>query len=245
MDKNIIELYKQFLKIKNKGYIKTKRKGSTGIGYTFENLLNKNEDNFSIPDYNGIEIKTIRRNSRQQLHLFTATPDGDFLFPINRIIKKVGYPDKTNPKNKIFMMSFYGNNYKKIGYYKLAKIFVNDEKIYFNGYDIKFGDLNLDISWTNELIRKKLEIKLKYLAIIKAENKFINDEEYFYYYNIKFYKLKSFDAFIDLIKKGFISVNFNIGVYKEGKRKGKTHDRGTNFMIKVEDIGLLFDEIII
>ena len=48
-----------------------------------------------------------------------------------------------------------------------------------------------------------------------------------------------------IIKKGFISVNFNIGVYKEGKRKGKTHDRGTNFMIKVEDIGLLFDEIII
>ena len=243
MKENLIDLNKSFLEIKKKGFIKSKRKGSTGIGYTFEELLNKNEDNFSFPDYNGIEIKTFRRNSRQEIHLFSATPDGDFLFPIDRLIRKLGYPDRLNPNHKVFNMRFNGKCYTKIGLYKLAKIFVENEKISFNGYDRKYGDLKMDISWSFELLRKKLEIKLNYLAIIKAENKYINNEEYFFYYDIKFYKLKSFDVFIDLLKKGFVTISFNVGVYRDKKRDGKMHDRGTGFKIKVKDLNLLFDEI--
>ena len=34
------------------------RDGPGGVGYTFENLLGKAEENFPIPDFKGIEIKT-------------------------------------------------------------------------------------------------------------------------------------------------------------------------------------------
>ena len=50
------EIFKQ---IKEKGWIQSKRKGPTGIGYTFEELLGKQEDNMPIADFQGIEIKTV------------------------------------------------------------------------------------------------------------------------------------------------------------------------------------------
>ena len=53
-------LYKEFLKIKKKGWIKTMKKGYGGVGYTFERLLGKEVDSFRIPDFHGIEIKTMR-----------------------------------------------------------------------------------------------------------------------------------------------------------------------------------------
>ena len=45
MSKNIIDLYRVFVKIKKLGYVKSMRDGVTGIGYTFETLINKREDN--------------------------------------------------------------------------------------------------------------------------------------------------------------------------------------------------------
>lgn len=74
MNTHIIELKKQFLKIKNNTNHKSLRTGNTGIGYTFENLIDKKEDNLSIPDYNGIEVKTKLGYSKSPLTLFTLTP---------------------------------------------------------------------------------------------------------------------------------------------------------------------------
>ena len=94
MTENIESLYTKFKEIKKLNWIKTKRIGNGGIGYTFETMLGKREENFPIPDYNNIEIKTSRTNSWGKIHLFHATPDGDFLFPIKDILNTLGYPDK-------------------------------------------------------------------------------------------------------------------------------------------------------
>ena len=39
-----------------KGYVKSIRGGTTGIGATFEALIGKEEDKLSLPDFKGIEI---------------------------------------------------------------------------------------------------------------------------------------------------------------------------------------------
>ena len=41
LENNILELKKEFDRIKKLNYIKSLRKGSTGVGYTFETLINK------------------------------------------------------------------------------------------------------------------------------------------------------------------------------------------------------------
>ena len=42
------------------GFVKTLRKGPTGIGYTLETLLEIDENNISSPDFGEIELKAQR-----------------------------------------------------------------------------------------------------------------------------------------------------------------------------------------
>jgi len=67
---NILELKNKFMEISHLGWICSLRCGPTGVGYTFETLLGKNEESSSFPDYNGIEIKTHRMRSHSYIGLF-------------------------------------------------------------------------------------------------------------------------------------------------------------------------------
>lgn len=238
-------LFKDFSKIRDKGWIETKRDGSTGVGYTLETLLNIEENSLPIADYNGIEIKAMRILSKRTIHLFNAEPDGDFLFPHERILKKVGYPSKKNNNYKVFLSAVYGNEYTNIGYSKKVKLYVNREKqkIDFIVTDRFYKNIEIDVSWSFNLIKSKLEQKINKLAIIKTENKFINNKEYFHYKRIEFYKLKDFDTFLESIENGTIKVCFKISVYQKGIKEGKIDNHGTDFSIKEENIEKLFDKI--
>ena len=79
-----IELKREFLIISKKGYIKGITNNYSSIGRTFENELRLPENEFSVPDYYGIEIKTRRAYSKSAITLFNATPDGEDLFEIER-----------------------------------------------------------------------------------------------------------------------------------------------------------------
>lgn len=226
-----------FYNIKKKGWVKTLKNGPTGIGYTFEKLLGKKEDNLFLPDYKNIEIKTFRIFSKKKLHLLTLTPDGDYLFPIERIVNSLGYPDKELPEYKVFNMSFNTQKYTKINKNTFGKIKVDykNQKIRFI---IERGlyTRQLNVSWSFELLKERINLKLKKIAIIEAYSKFINKEEYFLYSKLKYYEIKDYESFIKAIEQGKISINFQIGIYKSGNKKGQRHDRGTSFTINIEDI---------
>lgn len=245
MYKYIKELNEVFYKIKEKKYIKTKKEGFGGIGNTFETLLGKEEENFFLPDYNGIEIKTMREKSKSKLHLFNATPDGDYLFPIKRTLNILGYPDKINKNYKVLNIDVNALYYSKIGLFKKVKLYVNkkEKKIELIAKNNKNDILDVNVSWSYNLLEERLNKKLKYLALVKAKTRVINNEEYFYYDKINFFKIKDFDTFIKLINKGIIIITFKIGVFRSGKRKGEIHDRGTGFSIDVKDLKLLYEEI--
>lgn len=245
MDNSIEKLYDNFLQIKNMGWIKSQRSGSTGIGYTFEQLINKDEDSLFIPDYENIEIKTIRKNSLSKIHLFNATPDGDYLFPIKRVLDILGYPDKTDKNYKVLNMDFSASSLTKIGYYKRAKLVVNKvkQKLELYAVDNNNKSLYVNVSWSFDLLKERLNTKLRYLAIITANSKFINGDEYFCYENINFYCLNDFNSFVSLIDNGNIIVTFKIGVFKSGRRVGQIHDRGTCFSINKKDIDKLYSKV--
>ena len=74
MENIIKELIQKFDEIKKGGLYKSQRCGSTGIGYTFEKLLGKEEDYSYAPDYKGIEIKTKLGYSKCPVTLFSLVP---------------------------------------------------------------------------------------------------------------------------------------------------------------------------
>ena len=95
--------------------------------------------------------------------------------------------------------------------------------------------------WDFQTLNDRLNAKFKYLALIKAWPKTVNGQQYYKYYDIEYYKLKSFDAFLDLLIKGKIRVTFKISTFKKGNRLGDIHDRGTGFEIQEIDLYNLFD----
>ena len=234
---------KQFNNIRKKGWIESKRKGKTGIGYTFEELLNKKEDNLPIADYQGIEIKTVHNYIKNKvIHLFNATPDGEYLYPIKDILKYLGYPDKNNPQFKVFNIDVTTRKYTKIGYNKkiILKVDYKNEKIYLKLYKNNIEDKTLKISWSFGLLKEKIDYKIKKIAIIGANTHKKKEIEIFKYTGYKMYEIKSFNKFIECIDKGYIIITFKIGYFKSGKRKGQIHDHGTGFSINYNDIGKLY-----
>lgn len=245
MSSSIKQLIKKFNEIKEMGYIKGINNRYDGIGYTFENLLGKEPDNFSFPDYNMIEIKTIRSYTKSSLHLFSLTPEGKDFFEPKRLYDTYGHKGKTNNNEKVLNNDVICNELTKIGienYFSL-KIDYIEKKVKLLIYNSSKKLIDDYSYWTFENLELALNRKFKKLAIIEAWDKTINNQKYYKYWNLSIYKLREFNEFIKCIEEGKIKIIFNYGTYKNGKKKGKMHNHGTIFSIKKEDIKYIFRRI--
>ena len=245
MNENIIILKKEFKRIKNMGWIKSVRKDKGGIGITFEKMIGVQENSLEIPDFGDIEIKTKRAYSKSYTGLFNCTPTGPHYHEVERLKEKFGYPDKNLKKFKVLNASVSTTEKQKVGinfYFQLSIDKIN-QKIFLHVFD-KFDNLvEKCVYWDFDILEEKIYRKLSKIAFVKAIVKKINKEEYFKYYDLKIYKLKSFDKFIELIERGIIRITFKIGIYKSGDKIGKIYDHGTSFNIRGCDLEKLYDLI--
>lgn len=240
--KDMTLLLIRYLKVKNKGWIKSLRRGPTGIGYTFETLIGKQEENLPIADFRGIEIKVKRRYSKGNITLFTANPDNE-IFAIKRIYNEYGTYNYNKNFHKTFITSINSFEKKRKGNYNfIIKVDEKKQKIKLEIYDLNNNLVEDDISWSYELIKEKIYFKIKNLAIVKAHVKKIGNEELFNYNHIDFYEIKSFETFVRLIKEGLISITFNINVYMDKKRYGNIYNHGTAFIININNIEKLYQK---
>lgn len=242
MNNDILALKEKLDKIKNLGWIECENKNKSVTGKTLENLLEINPDNFEIPDYNTVEIKSKVSKRENYINLFCATPDS-YVLETKRLYDKYGYLDSNNYKILNFVL--YGEFLKPINneYSARLRIDYKNKKVIMEVYN-KDNELidNLS-SWSFELLEEKLSRKLNYVCFVEGDKKFSHNTLYVRYDKYKFYKLKKFSDFIQLLKRGQIRISFTLGVYKSGIKSGKMHDHGTQFSIRKENLKLLFDEI--
>ncbi len=67
---NLNELTKRLRQLSEKGFIKSQRKGPTGIGHLLESELGLSETNIAIPDIGGrVELKATRKDSKSLITL--------------------------------------------------------------------------------------------------------------------------------------------------------------------------------
>lgn len=242
MNSDILALKEKLDKIKNLGWTECENKNKSVTGKTLENLLEINPDNFEIPDYNTVEIKSKVSKRENYIDLFCATPDS-YVLETKRLYDKYGYLDSNNYKILNFVL--YGEFLKPINneYSARLRIDYKNKKVIMEVYN-KDNELidNLS-SWSFELLEEKLSRKLNYVCFVEGDKKFSHNTLYVRYDKYKFYKLKKFSDFIQLLKRGQIRISFTLGVYKNGIKSGKMHDHGTQFSIRKENLKLLFDEI--
>ena len=74
ISKEASEILQKIQDISDRGFIKTKKSGDTGIGYTLETLLNIQANSSKAPDFKGIEIKSLRKRNNKGT-LLSMVPD--------------------------------------------------------------------------------------------------------------------------------------------------------------------------
>ena len=212
------------------------RKGTTGIGYTFESMIGKKEDTLVQPDFKSIEIKVKRRYSKGFITLFNAVPDNKEKMIIE-IYKKYGIQNRNKNYFKTFMVNIDSKKYSKQGkhFFKL-KVDYDYQVVRLEVYDINKKLIRNDISWSFKLLEEKINKKVKNLAIVKAEIKKQDDEIYYKYYYISFFEIKSPLEFINAIDNGYIRITFKMSVFDSGEKTGDMDDHGTGFDINETDI---------
>lgn len=210
------------------GWFKSTRKGPTGIGKTFEDLLGKKEDNNQAPDFHGIELKAHDSDSNSLITLFTKAPTQPA--KANSYLKETfgyGEPKKIHCTIKNQLTPNYLSNH----FFKM----VNDKKnqmLVLNIYNDKEELVDNTISWSYNDIQKVLNKKLSLLGLIHSRKKVVNKETYYKYDKLTIISNINLESFLEAFDDGHILIDIRIGTYKSGKYKGKTHDHGTGFRIK-------------
>lgn len=235
-------LYKKLKLIESYGWIKGMNKGKGSAGLTLENLLGISQNEFPIPDFMNIELKTKKNNCVRPITLFSAVPDGPGFHEVERLRCEFGYPHLSFDKYKVLGCNICCNRTTKIksGFY--LKLYVNREfkKILIIIYDKNMNLVEQKTYWDFDTLEKKINQKLKYMAFISYISKKENDRIYFKYIRSEFLELRDFETFIDLIESGRISLNIKIGIYTDIKRFGKTYDHGSGFVISKYNLNKLY-----
>ena len=86
---DIVQLKEKLSEIKQTGYIVSKRRGNTGIGYTLETLLELRENNLQTPDLGNIELKSQRNGVSNRVTMFTFNK-GAWKINQRELIQKYG-----------------------------------------------------------------------------------------------------------------------------------------------------------
>ncbi|MCT7610171.1 MvaI/BcnI family restriction endonuclease [Aliarcobacter butzleri] len=229
------ELISKLKKVYEKGWIKTLRAGDTGVGYTFETLIDIRANSSKEPDFKGIEIKTSRKNGNNNLQtLFSKTPEwGEYKNRAELVIDR-GYWDENKNRYALYMtINALVPNSKgwilKIDY-DAEKIYIlqnNDKTVY---YDFR-------------ILKNALETKHKETLFIKADVKnktnAVDPNEEFFYNEAFLCVGSSFVSFLSLIEKGLVSLDF--AIHHDPKTK-KTRDHGFLWRMNSQYIPMLFKE---
>ncbi len=241
---NILEEFKQdFKKIKEMGFIDSKRLHDTGIGKTFEDFIGVIENNKAFADYKGIiELKSGRELSQSMITLFTKSPEPK---KINNILREeYGYYDGEHRDMKILHTTIVADKFNtcKGKFAFILDINGKEEKV-----NIKIKNMennyveDVDIYYSFETLRKIIDKKCKYIIFISAETKKDRGKELFKFSKAILLSGLTFEKFLDALKNGIIKYDVRIGVYRTGKLKGKTHDHGSGFRIFKSDLNKAFN----
>lgn len=238
----MLDLYNKFLKIRKMRYVESINKEYYAVGETFEQLLGKNRDDFPIADYNGIELKVTPAYTNGEVSLFSAEPDGKYLFANENLVEKYGY-NKKNSEVKFFHLVVTGN--KQVRYikhfFRLRIDYINEE-IVLDVYNYRNELVDSDTSWSFDMLKEKINLKLNILALVRYYPHTINDKPHYWYSYLEYYKDFNFKKFLREIENGNISIGFSFDEYKSGPKKGKKHNHGTSFRVKSNNLGNIYDK---
>ena len=220
----------KFDAISSQGFVPTLRRGSTGIGYTLETMLEIEENNSPGGDFMGMELKAFRdddltMDDSEKMNLFLKEPKWtDGLKSADRV-RNYGYVDDNG----------------RTALYSTVRIKPNSHKFVFEVEDdsskvwMKFDDQRVAF-WTREILAKRLKEKHTETVFVSAHTRGKGKSEEFHYYGVTWVREPSVDEFVKLLLEGEVMLELRMHL----KESGSVRNHGSCFRIKQNRIKDLF-----
>lgn len=221
----IKEFADKFRQIKELGYIPTKRRGSTGIGYTLETLLGISENNNAHPDIEGAELKAHRTNGSSMITLFTFNSKAWKMPPLEAV-KRYGSFDKNGRQGLYYTISLKPNS---------AGLFLDVQKTEIAVRHISGEAIAV---WQLQTIADRFMQKLPALLFVSTFTEERDGVEYFRYYRAQLMKGTSPTLLADQLRAENVLVDLRL------HGKGTiVRNHGTGFRTYEDKLPLLFNNI--
>jgi hypothetical protein len=221
----IKEFAHKFKRIKDLGFVPTKRKGPTGIGYTFETLLGIAENNKAHPDIEGAELKAHRTKSNSLITLFTFDKKVWKMPPLEAV-KKYGSLDNGGRQGLYYTMLLKPNS---------AGLFLDVQKA-----EISVRHISNEIvaTWQLQTLADRFMQKLPALLFVSTFTEERDGVERFHFYRAQFMRGTSPELFADQFRAENILVDLRL--HDKGTM---ARNHGTGFRTYEGKLPLLFNEI--
>lgn len=212
--------------IKKLGFVKSKRRSNTGIGYTLETLLGIKENNIRLPDLGEIELKSKRKDVSTFVTMFTFN-SGVWKVRQSDVLNKYGYKDK---KMRQALKCFVHIKPNAQGLFL---------KVTKNSLQMCHADKTLLAEWDARILIQYFSVKLPKLIIVLANTrKNLNGTEEFHYNEAYLLKNPSKTGLLKLIEKDFVVVDLRMHL----KNGGAVRNRGTAFRIDEKNLIKCFND---
>lgn len=215
------EFLRKFDVIKSRGYVKTLRSGSTGIGYTLETMLGLDENNDPAGDFQGMELKAYRDSEAtlddtEKMNLFLKEPQWlDGLKSAERI-SKYGYVDK-NGRTAMYSTVTIRENSHGLRF----ELDLPNRKLFllFKGERVAV--------WSFAVLQRRLSEKHTEAAFIAARTRGNGAAEQFHYHAVTWCSRPSVESLVELIKTRDVMLELRMHV----KENGSARNHGTAFRV--------------
>ncbi len=220
------EFKRKFQKLKSAGFVKSARRGPTGIGYTLETLLGIAETNIALPDIEGVELKAHRIGSNNLITLFTFNRKAWQIPPLDAV-KKYGSRDRNGRLGLYYTMSVKPNS---------AGLFlnVNDETI-----SVRHISGEIVAVWQLEQLAERFQQKIPAMLFVSAFSEERDGIEYFHFVRAQLMTGTSPDVLANQFRAENIVVDLRL--HDKGIR---ARNHGTGFRAFEGKLPQLFQRIV-
>jgi len=194
---------KKFARVREKGWIASKRKGPTGVGQTLEYYLGMKENNIALPDLGTVELKAHRIGSSSMITLFTFNRKAWKMNPL-KAIKKYGTRDSNGRLGMYFTMARTPNS---------VGLFLHIDR---SNISVRHISGEIVAEWQLEVLADRFAKKIPGLVLVSAFSEMRGDVEWFRYDRAQLLTGTSPNIIRNQISAGNILVDLRL------------HDKGTS-----------------
>ena len=224
----LVEIQRRLEEIKDMCYIQTRRRGPTGVGHTFEQVLGLDEDNLQIPDIGGrIEVKTARRNAGSLVTMFTFNRSV-WQMPQKEVVMKYGYFSETDQRQALYH-SIWPYRDHPSGFNVIVDRHGNSLKLMHGENEIAI--------WSIYRLVGALLYKLGKILFVIADTRINEDgREEFYYSEAYLLEEPSEEGFIEAFESSKVCLDIRMHL----NERGTVRNHGTGFRMREDELSLLF-----